>query len=62
MSKREHTKKIEGRFLRLLGEAQVKRNEHDNALSIMGEAIQILAEVGNPRQTLGSALLAGDAV
>ena len=31
ISKREHTKKIEGRFLRLLGEVQMKRNESDNA-------------------------------
>ena len=50
MSKREHTKKIEGRFLRLLGEAQMKRHEYDNAVSSMAEAIQILKEVGNPRQ------------
>jgi tetratricopeptide (TPR) repeat protein len=50
ISKREHTKKIEGRFLRLLGEVQMKRNESDNAISSMSEAILILKEVGNPRQ------------
>ena len=50
ISKKEHTKKIEGRFLRLRGEVQMKRHERDNAISSMGEAIQILKEVGNPRQ------------
>ena len=43
-------KKIEGRFLRLLGEVQVKRNEPDNAIRSLSEAILILKEVGNPRQ------------
>jgi tetratricopeptide (TPR) repeat protein len=50
ISRREHTKKIEGRFLRLLGEVQIKRNEFDNAISSIHEAIGILKEVGNPRQ------------
>jgi tetratricopeptide (TPR) repeat protein len=50
ISRREHTKKIEGRFLRLLGEVQMKRNDFDNAISSMSEAILILKEVGNPRQ------------
>ncbi len=50
ISKREDTKKIEGRFLRLLGEVQMKRNELNNAISSMSEAILILKEVGNPRQ------------
>jgi tetratricopeptide (TPR) repeat protein len=50
ISQREHTKKIEGRFLRLLGEVQMKRNEFENAISSMREAILILKEVGNPRQ------------
>ena len=50
ISKREQTKKIEGRFLRLRGEVQMKGNEHNNAIASMGEAIQILKEVGNPRQ------------
>ena len=50
ISRREHTKKIEGRFLRLLGEVQMKRNEFDKAISSMSEAILILKEVGNPRQ------------
>jgi tetratricopeptide (TPR) repeat protein len=61
ISRREHTKKIEGRFLRLLGEVQMKRNESENAIRSFSEAIQILKEVGNPRQiweacaSLGSA-------
>jgi class 3 adenylate cyclase/tetratricopeptide (TPR) repeat protein len=50
ISRKEHTKKTEGRFLRLLGEVQMKSNESDNALSSLNEAIQILREVGNPRQ------------
>jgi len=49
ISRREHTKKIEGRFLRLLGEVQMKRNELDRAISSICEAILILKEVGNPR-------------
>jgi class 3 adenylate cyclase/tetratricopeptide (TPR) repeat protein len=50
ISRREHTKKIEGRFLRLLGEMRMKRNESDNAIRSLSEAILILKEVGNPRQ------------
>jgi class 3 adenylate cyclase/tetratricopeptide (TPR) repeat protein len=50
ISRREHTKKIEGRFLRLLGEVQIKRKEFDRAISSISEAILILKEVGNPRQ------------
>ena len=50
MSRTEHTKKIEGRFLRVLGEVQMKRNEPDNAIRSLNEAILILKEVGNPRQ------------
>jgi tetratricopeptide (TPR) repeat protein len=49
-SRREDTKKIEGRFLRLLGEVQMKRIEPDNAIRSLSEAIQILTKVGNPRQ------------
>jgi class 3 adenylate cyclase/tetratricopeptide (TPR) repeat protein len=50
ISRREHTKKIEGRFLRLLGEVQMERGEYDSAIWSLSEAIQILREVGNPRQ------------
>ena len=50
ISRREHTKKIEGRFLRLLGEVQIKRKESDNAFRSFSEAILTLKEVGNPRQ------------
>ena len=42
-------KKIEGRFLRLLGEIQMKRKEFERAISSISEAILILKEVGNPR-------------
>jgi tetratricopeptide (TPR) repeat protein len=49
-SRREHMRKNEGRFLRLLGAVQMKRNESDNAIRSLSEAILILKEVGNPRQ------------
>jgi tetratricopeptide (TPR) repeat protein len=49
ISRREHTKKIEGRFLRLLGEVQMKRNESENAIRSLNKAVLILKEVGNPR-------------
>ena len=50
MSRREHTKKIEGRFLTLLGEVQMKHSEPDNSVRSLSEAILIVKEVGNPRQ------------
>jgi class 3 adenylate cyclase/tetratricopeptide (TPR) repeat protein len=50
MAKREQVKKYEGRFLRLLGEVQMRRGEVDQARASLGEAIRILGEVGNPRQ------------
>ena len=43
-------KKREGGFLRLLGEIQIRRNEPENAITNLGEAISILEEVRNPRQ------------
>ena len=46
----QNTKKREGCFLRLLGEIQARRNEAENAIANLGEAIAILREVGNPRQ------------
>jgi len=49
-AKREHVKKFEGRFLRLLGEVQMRRGEFGQALDSLGEAILILGKVGNPRQ------------
>jgi tetratricopeptide (TPR) repeat protein len=49
-SRREHMRKNEGRFLRLLGEVQMRRNESDNAIRSLSEAILILKGVGNPRQ------------
>ncbi len=50
VARREQTKKIEGRFLRLFGEVQMKRDGADNAIRTLREAILILKEVGNPRQ------------
>jgi tetratricopeptide (TPR) repeat protein len=49
-AKRERMKKHGGAFLRLLGEVQLKLNNHDRAIESMGEGIKILTEVGNPRQ------------
>ncbi|MBP1739737.1 MAG: hypothetical protein H6Q48_2030 [Deltaproteobacteria bacterium] len=43
-------KKREGSFLRLLGEVQRRRKEHENAVTTLNEAIRILEEVENPRQ------------
>jgi class 3 adenylate cyclase len=43
-------KKRQGCFLRLAGELLAARNEFENALNYLGESIQILEEVGNPRQ------------
>jgi len=55
-------KKREGSFLRVLGEIQMKRDEHESAITTLNEAVTILKEVGNPRQlwqahaSIGSAL------
>jgi class 3 adenylate cyclase/tetratricopeptide (TPR) repeat protein len=49
-TQRKQMKKREGCFLRLLGELQVKRNEFENGLNNLNEAIQILKKVANPRQ------------
>ena len=46
----QHMKKREGSFLRLLGEVQRRRKEHENAVTTLNQAILILAEVENPRQ------------
>lgn len=48
--KNEHERKLEGRFLRLLSEAQIRNNQSENALANLNEAIHILEEVGNRRQ------------
>jgi tetratricopeptide (TPR) repeat protein len=49
-SREEHAKKREGGFLRLLGEVQFSRDEIDNAVNSLNEAIRVLKEVGNLRQ------------
>jgi tetratricopeptide (TPR) repeat protein len=48
--RRQHMKKREGSFLRLLGEVQWRRNQQESAVTTFNEAIRILAEVENPRQ------------
>jgi len=49
-AREEHAKKREGGFLRLLGEVQFSHDDIDNAVNSLNEAIQVLKEVGNPRQ------------
>jgi len=48
--RKQHMKKREGSFLRLLGEIQLRRNEHEKAVMTLNQAIRILTEVENPRQ------------
>jgi tetratricopeptide (TPR) repeat protein len=43
-------KKREGSFLRVLGEVQTRRNEHEKAIKTLNDAIHVLKEVENPRQ------------
>jgi len=50
MVREKHIKKREGSFLRLLGELQIRRNDTENAINNLYEAITILRKVGNPRQ------------
>jgi tetratricopeptide (TPR) repeat protein len=49
ITQREHSKKMEGSYYRLLGELQIKRNEFENAVKHIGMAVTILEEVGNHR-------------
>jgi len=48
--KQEHLNKYHGRLLRLLGEIQFRKGKIDSAMESISEAIEILKEVGNPRQ------------
>ncbi|UCF85457.1 MAG: hypothetical protein JSV50_07430 [Desulfobacteraceae bacterium] len=43
-------KKREGCFLRLMGEVQLGRKQSEKAIEHFWEAVEILKEVGNPRQ------------
>jgi tetratricopeptide (TPR) repeat protein len=49
-ARKKHMRKREGGFLCLLGEAQLRQGQPDNAIKNLSEAIAILKEVGNPRQ------------
>jgi tetratricopeptide (TPR) repeat protein len=49
MANRLNAKKRQGSFLRLLGEIQTRREEPENAIMNLKEAISILEKVGNPR-------------
>ncbi len=46
---KNHMRKREGSFLRLLGEVQISRNQFDNAIETLNKAIHILADTGNRR-------------
>ena len=48
--RQQRAKKREGGFLRLLAEVLLGRDQSETALVHFNEAIQILKEVGNPRQ------------
>jgi tetratricopeptide (TPR) repeat protein len=50
MVQKKLMKKREGCFLRLLGELQIRRNDNENGINKLYQAITILKEVGNPRQ------------
>jgi tetratricopeptide (TPR) repeat protein len=49
-ARKEHKRKREGCFLRLLGEIHAKRQEPESAIDCLNQAVSILAEVSNPRQ------------
>jgi tetratricopeptide (TPR) repeat protein len=49
-ARKEHKRKREGCFLRLLGEIHAKRQESESAIDCLNQAVSILAEVSNPRQ------------
>jgi tetratricopeptide (TPR) repeat protein len=59
--RKRREKKREGGLLRLLGEVQMRQNQADTAIANFNESIEMLKEVGNPRQlwqanaSLGSA-------
>jgi class 3 adenylate cyclase/tetratricopeptide (TPR) repeat protein len=50
LTRSERSRKMEGSFLRLLGEVSSRRDEIDRAVNCLNEAILVLQKVGNPRQ------------
>ena len=50
LAKDKLLKKRQGCFLRLAGELLLKQNDFENALKYMRESVDLLEEVGNPRQ------------
>jgi len=50
ITRTEHSRKMEGSFVRLLGEVRFRLDEIDSAIANLNEAILILKEVGNPQQ------------
>jgi len=49
-ARKEHKRKREGCFLRMLGELNIKKNEIESAIDFLQQAVSILTEVANPRQ------------
>jgi class 3 adenylate cyclase/tetratricopeptide (TPR) repeat protein len=49
IAQREHLRKREGSYLRLLGELQIGKNEYENAVNTLNKGLSILEDVGNPR-------------
>jgi tetratricopeptide (TPR) repeat protein len=48
-TQRDHSKKMEGGFMKLLGEIKFRKNHLDGAIETLNESITILNEIGNPR-------------
>jgi class 3 adenylate cyclase/tetratricopeptide (TPR) repeat protein len=48
-TRNNHSRKMEGGFLRLFGEIKFRKNHLEGAIETLHEAISILNEIGNPR-------------
>jgi len=48
-TQKDHSKKMEGGFMKLLGEIKFRNNHIDGAIETLNESISILNEIGNPR-------------
>ena len=46
---KEHSRKMEGGFMKLLGELQFMNNHVDGAIDTLNESVSILNEISNPR-------------
>jgi class 3 adenylate cyclase/tetratricopeptide (TPR) repeat protein len=48
-TRKDHSKKMEGGFMRLLGEIKYRNKHIDGAIETLSESISILNKIGNPR-------------